>query len=88
MTDRIYPRPAGVDLDTLLDALYAGAADRGIVGTGNPDTIGISITDAPAREIDAIWYQVLGRLGIGTSARPGDPDSKADQDTRAFFRSP
>lgn len=77
MTDRIFPRPSGVDLDTLLDALYAAGADRGIVGTGNPDTIGISIDGASIQEIDAIWYQALGRLGIGTSARPGDPDSKA-----------
>lgn len=77
MTDRTYPRPADIDLDMILDALYEAGADQGIVGTGNPDAIGISITDATAEEIDAIWYRAMDRLGIRTSARPGDSSAKA-----------
>lgn len=77
MTDRTYPRPADINLDTLLDALHAAGADRGIVGTGNPDAIGISITGASAQEIDAIWSHALGRLGIRTSVRPADSSAKS-----------
>lgn len=61
----------------VLDALYEAGADQGIVGTGNPDAIGISIVGASAQEIDAMWYRAMGRLGIRTSARPGDPSAKA-----------
>ena len=77
MTDCIYPRPTDVDLDTLLDALYGAGADGAIVGTGNPETIAISIDGASTQEIDTIWSRAPGRLGIRTTAGPGDPRAKA-----------
>ncbi len=61
MTDRAYPRPA-IDLDALLDALADAGADRGIVGTGHPDTIGISIENATPAEIDAIYASALREI--------------------------
>ncbi|GGC24230.1 hypothetical protein GCM10011363_45950 [Marivita lacus] len=58
MTDRTYPRPT-TDLDALLDALAEAGADRGIVGTGLPDTIGCSIESATPAEIDSVYESAL-----------------------------
>jgi hypothetical protein len=67
MTDRTYPRPA-VSEDALLDALYEAGADRGTVGTGNPNMIGISIDGATEAEIDAIWK----RAAINAALKEAD----------------
>ena len=68
MTDRTYPRPAG-NLDALLDALHEAGADAGVVGTGNPDLIGISVEGATAEEIDAIWERAMRGLSLLDLAR-------------------
>ncbi len=61
MIDRTYTRPA-TDLDALLDALAEARADRGIVGTGHPDTIGISIKSATPTWIDANYETALREI--------------------------
>lgn len=61
MADRTYPRP-DVPLDDLLDALYEAGVDQGVVGTGYPAMIGISISGATDEEIDDIWRRAMVNL--------------------------
>jgi hypothetical protein len=63
MADSTYPRPAG-DEGALVDALCEAGADAGIIGTGKPDMIGLSIDGATAEEIDAIWARATRELAL------------------------
>ncbi|GGL82103.1 hypothetical protein GCM10011534_00160 [Pseudooceanicola nanhaiensis] len=62
VADRSYPRPE-ITLDELLDALYDVGADRGIVGTGSPNRIGISMPGASDAEVDAVWQRAMLKIG-------------------------
>lgn len=77
VADRSYPRPA-VPLDELLDALYDVGADRGMVGTGSPDRIGISVPGATDAEIDTLWQRAMLKIGR---------EANDEQFRRAFERS-
>ena len=55
MTTKTDPRPEGVTEEALLDALFMAGAAAGIIGTGNPDVIGLSIEGTSELDLDAIW---------------------------------
>ena len=66
MTTKTYRRPAGVAEEALLDALFVAGAAAGIIGTGNPDMIGLSIEGTSDTELDEIWRRTMLALSDRT----------------------